>query len=49
MESKDTKGLGYDDDAEIKMPKLWWELGFAAMEKMDWMQTHSMGSLQAIM
>jgi hypothetical protein len=49
MEDKDIKDLGYDNDAETRMPKLWWELGYAAMERMDWMQTHNMGSLQAIM
>jgi hypothetical protein len=49
METSDVKDLGYDEDAGVRLPKLWWELGYAAMEKMDWMQVHTMTSLQAIM
>lgn len=48
MEPAEVRSLGFGGDDDVRLPRLWWELGYAAMEKMDWMQVHSTGSLQAI-
>ena len=43
------RDLGLSDDLAGKLTGSWWDVCFVALEKADWMQVHSITSLQAVM
>ncbi|KAJ9091872.1 hypothetical protein QFC21_007070 [Naganishia friedmannii] len=42
------RDLGLTDDVAAKLTDMWWEICLVALEKADWMQVHSITSLQAV-
>lgn len=43
------RDLGLTDEVAAKLTDMWWDICFVALEKADWMQVHSITSLQAVM
>ncbi|KAJ9115973.1 hypothetical protein QFC22_005116 [Naganishia vaughanmartiniae] len=43
------RDLGLTDEVAAQLTDMWWETCFVALEKADWMQVHSITSLQAVM
>ncbi|KAJ9093243.1 hypothetical protein QFC19_008449 [Naganishia cerealis] len=42
------RDLGLSDELAAKLTDIWWDICFVALEKADWMQVHSITSLQAV-
>lgn len=43
------RDLGLTDDVAARLTGAWWDVCLGALEKADWMQVHSITSLQAVM
>ncbi len=49
MDDAGLQDLGYDVEARLKLPKVWWELSYSALEASDWLQRHSIVNVQTIL